>query len=159
MKQYWLMKSEPEAFSIQDLAAAPGQTTCWDGVRNYQARNFMRDDMLVGDRVLFYHSQKNPGVVGTARVVREAYPDHTAFDEKDSHFDPKSDPNDPRWFMVDIRLDQIFDQPVSLKSLRALPELQGMQLLRKGNRLSVMPVAADEYELIVKLGLKPAGQG
>ena len=147
------MKSEPESYSIQDLAADQDRTTCWDGVRNYQARNFMRDDMQTGDGVLFYHSRKNPGVVGTARVVREAYADHTAFDADDPHFDPKSDPDHPRWFMVDIRLEQVFTHPVPLKKLRNIPQLREMQLLRKGNRLSVMPVSAEEFEVIVALGM------
>jgi predicted RNA-binding protein with PUA-like domain len=156
MKGYWLVKTEPGTFSIQDLAAAPDQTTSWDGVRNYQARNFMRDDMRIGDEVLFYHSRKDPGVVGTARVVREAYPDHTAFDEQDAHHDPGSDPDNPRWFMVDIRLERIFDHPVPLKKLRTIPELASMTLLKRGNRLSVMPVAAHEFAVIVDLGMQGA---
>ncbi|HKK33469.1 MAG TPA: EVE domain-containing protein [Desulfomicrobiaceae bacterium] len=151
MKRYWLVKSEPGAFSIMDLAAAPDQRTSWDGVRNYQARNFMRDDMRIGDEVLFYHSRTSPGVVGVARVVREAYPDHTAFDENDPHYDPGSDPATPRWYMVDIRLVRMFDHAVSLKTLRGIPELQAMTLLKKGNRLSVMPVREEEFSLIVDL--------
>ena len=119
-KRCWLLKTEPDCFSIQDLAAAPRQTTCWSGVRNFQARNFMRDDMAVGDRVLFYHSNAEPSaIVGTAVVVREGYPDHTAWDPKDvDHFDPKASPDNPIWQMVDIRLESIFDEPLPLPLLR-----------------------------------------
>ncbi len=150
--KHWLLKTEPTSFSIQDLAAAPAQTTYWDGVRNYQARNFMRDDMSVGDRVLLYHSSVDPtAVVGTAFIVRAAYPDAAAFDAKDPHFDPKSDPSQPTWFRVDIQLEKIFDQPLSLDSLRPIPALKDMELLRKGSRLSVQPVRKAEFEAILKL--------
>jgi predicted RNA-binding protein with PUA-like domain len=146
------MKSEPEVFSIQDLERAPGRTTFWDGVRNYQARNMMRDDMRVGDHVLFYHSNASPpAIVGLARVVREGYPDHTAWDPDDPHFDAKSQPDSPRWFMVDIQLEEIFDQPLSLDELRAVPGLEGMELLRRGSRLSVQPVSAAEFAIILEL--------
>lgn len=155
--KHWLMKSEPLSFSIQDLAALPNQTTCWDGVRNHEARNFMRDEMKVGDRVLFYHSNANPpAVVGTAVVVREAYPDHTAWDPTDSHYDPKSTPENPRWCMVDIQLEHIFADPLPLDALRKVPELEGMELLRKGSRLSVQPVRKSEFDLILKLARRPA---
>src|SRR5207253_10710602 len=135
-QKYWLLKTEPESFSIQDLAAAPKQTTGWDGVRNYQARNFLRDEMKLGDRVLVYHSSTDePAVVGTATIVRESYPDDTAWNKKDHHYDASSTPDNPRWFMVDIRLEQIFKQPLPLSSLRGIAALKNMELLRKGSRL------------------------
>lgn len=150
--RYWLLKSEPESFSIHDLAASPRQTTCWDGVRNYQARNFMRDDMRVGDRVLFYHSSANPpAVAGTATVVREAYADHTAWDPNDKHYDPKASPSNPIWQMVDIRLEEIFPEPLPLDTLRGVPALAHMELLRKGSRLSVQPVTKQEFETVLAL--------
>jgi predicted RNA-binding protein with PUA-like domain len=148
------MKSEPDAFSIQDLAKVPKRTTCWDGVRNYQARNFLRA-MKVGDQVLFYHSNADPpSVVGIAEVAREAYPDHTAFDPKDKHYDPKSTPTSPIWDMVDIRLVQIFQTPLSLDRLRQEPALKRMELLRKGSRLSVQPVTPAEWKIILALAKK-----
>jgi len=147
--RYWLLKSEPDVFSIDDLARAAKQTTHWDGVRNYQARNTLRDDMKLGDLVLFYHSNaKPPGIAGIARVVREGYPDHTAWDPADDHFDPKSDRNDPTWMMVDIRLVEKFPREVSLPELREIPTLADMVLLRKGSRLSVQPVTPSEYAAI-----------
>ena len=150
-KRYWLVKSEPDCFSIQKLAEQPKQTTYWDGVRNYQARNFMRD-MRVGDRVFYYHSSADPpAVVGIAAVVREAYPDHTAQDPKADHYDPKSTPENPIWEMVDIRLEEIFAEPLGLDQLRDVPQLKNMELLRRGSRLSVQPVSAGEFETIVKL--------
>lgn len=150
--KYWLLKSEPESFSIQDLAACSNQTTCWDGVRNYQARNFMRDEMRVGDRVLFYHSSaKPPAIVGTAMVVREAYPDHTAWKRGDHHFDPKASPDNPIWQMVDIRLEEIFVEPLGLDALRKVAALKNMELLRQGSRLSVQPVKKREFDAILKL--------
>lgn len=150
--KFWLLKTEPESFSIQDLAQAPAQTTCWDGVRNYQARNYMRDEMRVGERVLLYHSSADPpAVVGTATIVREAYPDPTSWDAADSHFDPKSTPGSPRWFMVDIRLERIFKEPLPLKKLRGVPALHEMELLRKGSRLSVQPVRKGEFDAVLKL--------
>jgi predicted RNA-binding protein with PUA-like domain len=148
---YWLMKSEPSTFSIDDLARAPGRRTCWDGVRNYQARNFMRA-MKRGDRVLFYHSNAEPpAVAGIAEVVREAYPDHTAFDPKDPHYDPKSDAREPTWDMVDIRLVQKFKRMVPLDELHRVPTLKQMELLRRGSRLSVQPVRPDEWTKILAL--------
>ena len=150
--KFWLLKTEPESFSIQDLAKAPKQTTCWDGVRNYQARNFMRDEMSVGDRVLFYHSSsEEPAVVGLAKIVREAYPDPTAWDPKDSHYDPASTKEEPRWVMVDIKLERIFKEPLPLAMLRGVAALKAMELLRKGSRLSVQPVRKGEFEAILKL--------
>ena len=151
---YWLMKSEPDAFSIDDLARAPRKTTCWDGVRNYQARNMLRDQMKKGDLVFFYHSNcEVPGIVGIVEVVREGYPDHTAFDPDDHHFDPKSDPEKPRWFMVDVKLKKKFSRVVSLRELKACTDksLSGFQLLAKGNRLSVMPVTALQWKFIESL--------
>lgn len=150
-RRYWLMKSEPAAFSIDDLAKARRQTTSWDGVRNYQARNFMRE-MAIGDRVLFYHSNADPpAVAGTAEVVKTAYPDATQFDQRDTHYDPDSDPAHPRWDMVDIRLVRKFAQPISLDRLREESALKGMVLLRKGSRLSVQPVTESEWNHILKL--------
>jgi len=152
-QSFWLMKTEPEVFSIDDLAAAKNQTTCWDGVRNYQARNFMRDLMQFGDRVLVYHSNADPScVVGTATVVTTSYPDPTAWDPNDPHYDPKSDPVNPRWFMVDIQFESKFTDPQSLDMLRTVPELSQMVLLRKGTRLSVQPVSRQEFSTIKKLG-------
>ena len=152
--KYWLMKSEPGEFSIDDLEAAPGGETFWDGVRNYQARNFMRDDMKVGDGVLYYHSNcPETGVVGIATVCREAYPDHTAFDPEDKHFDAKSDPDNPRWCMVDIRFERKFKRVILLRELRRYADgpLADMLLLRRGNRLSITPVTAGEWDFILSL--------
>jgi predicted RNA-binding protein with PUA-like domain len=148
---YWLVKTEPECFSIRDLARLPKQTTFWDGVRNYQARNFMRA-MKLGDGVLFYHSGANPpAVVGTAVVVCEAYPDFTAFDRTNEHFDPKATKDDPIWDMVDIRLESIFDRPIALDELRGIKELAKMELLRRGSRLSVQPVTEQEWQAVIRL--------
>lgn len=152
--KYWLLKSEPDEFSIDDLESRPNQTEHWDGVRNYQARNFMRDEMRVGDRAFFYHSNcKEPGIVGTMRVARSAYPDHTAFDPRDKHFDPKSDPDSPRWFMVDVSFEEKFDRVITLRELKEHSdlELKGFPLLRRGNRLSVMPVSAAHWRFILSL--------
>lgn len=155
-ERFWLVKTEPEAFSISDLAGSDKQTTYWDGVRNYQARNFLRDSMKLGDRVLIYHSNADPtAVVGVAKVVREGYPDHTAFESGHCHFDPDSKPERPTWFMVDLQLVEVFSSPLSLASLREINELEGMELLRKGSRLSVQPVREHEFETIQKLGSKP----
>lgn len=148
-RRYWLMKSEPDAFSWDDLLAANDQTTSWDGVRNYQARNLLRDEIKKGDQVFFYHSSTTPqAIMGTATVVREGYPDDSQFDPKSKYYDEKSDPANPRWFMVDIQADKPFKHPVTLPRLKATPELEGMALLRKGNRLSVQPVTAEEWKLI-----------
>jgi predicted RNA-binding protein with PUA-like domain len=150
-RRYWLMKSEPSAFSIDDLRRASRQTTGWDGVRNYQARNFMRS-MAIGDRVLFYHSNADPpAVVGIAEVVKTAYADPTQFDKKDKHYDPESNPSTPRWDMVDIKYIRKFSQPVSLDQLRKDPKLKDMVLLRKGSRLSVQPVTPAEWEHILTI--------
>jgi predicted RNA-binding protein with PUA-like domain len=150
--RYWLFKSEPESFSIDDLARAPKKTTFWDGVRNFQARNFLRDDVKKGDRVLFYHSGRDSAaVVGTAVVVREAYPDHTAWDKKSDHFDPKASADNPIWQMVDIRLEQVFARPVTLSELRRVKSLTGMELLKRGSRLSIQPVTKSEFDTLLKL--------
>ncbi|ASQ45248.1 EVE domain protein [Legionella clemsonensis] len=155
MTRYWLMKSEPDCFSIDDLRNSPNQTVHWDGVRNYQARNFMRNEMTIGDQVFFYHSNCNPpGIIGIAEVVSNAYPDHTAFDPESEHPDPKSTPDKPRWYMVDICFKEKFKQLISLDTLRQYPELENMLLLRKGNRLSVLPVTKEEWNFITT-HLKP----
>ncbi|MFO7577132.1 MAG: EVE domain-containing protein [Pelovirga sp.] len=149
---YWLMKSEPEAFSIDDLQQKPEQTEHWDGVRNYQARNMMRDDMKVGDQVFFYHSNcAVPGIVGLMEVVREGYPDHTAFDPHSRYFDPGSDPGRPRWFMVDIRYLRHTRRVITLTELKDHDLLENMPLVRKGNRLSIMPVTAAQWHYILGL--------
>ena len=149
---YWIMKSEPNAFSINDLEKMPNQTEHWDGVRNYQARNMMRDQMKIGDQVFFYHSNcKVPGIVGIMDVVRESYPDHTAFDPQSKYFDPKSDPQKPRWFMVDIKYIRHTRRVIPLTELKECDALENMQLVQKGNRLSIMPLTAAEWETILKL--------
>ncbi len=148
---YWLVKSEPDAFSIDDLKNQPNQTEHWDGVRNYQARNFMRDDMKKGDKVFFYHSNcKQPGVVGIAEVVREAYPDHTAFDPDSKYYDPKSIESDPRWFMVDLKFVRETERTITLTELKDIPELEGFPLVRRGNRLSVMPVEEAHWNIVLE---------
>jgi predicted RNA-binding protein with PUA-like domain len=150
-RNYWLMKSEPSAFSIDDLMKADKQTTCWDGVRNYQARNFMRN-MAMGDQVLFYHSNADPpAAVGIAEVVNTAYTDPTQFDKRDAHYDPASKPSSPRWDMVDIKYVRKFSRPLSLDQLRKQTQLKGMVLLRKGSRLSVQPISPLEWEHILSL--------
>jgi len=148
----WLFKSEPDVFGIDDLAAQPGKTDHWDGVRNYQARNFMRDRMAVGDRGFFYHSNtKEPGIVGIVEIAREAYPDHTAFDPEDPHHDPKSGPDNPRWFMVDVKFVRKLDRTITLTELKQHPELEDLPLVRKGNRLSVMPIEDHHWDFILSL--------
>lgn len=150
-RRYWLMKSEPDAYSIDDLHRE-GRAH-WDGVRNYQARNFMRDEMSVGDEVLFYHSNaKPPGVAGLARVVAEGYPDHTAWDPDSPYHDPKSDKHDPRWYMVDVEFVEKFADVVPLEELRETPELEDMMVTKRGMRLSVQPVTASEFKIVRKLG-------
>ena len=147
-KRYWLVKSEPETFSFDDLLAAPGKTTTWDGVRNFVARNFLRDGMKKGDQVFFYHSSTNPqAIVGIAEVAREGYPDSTALDKKHPHFDSDSDPDAPRWFMVDLRAVEKLPRAVTLAELKQRRELDGMAMLRIG-RLSVTPVTEVEWKVI-----------
>lgn len=148
------MKSEPNVFSIDDLRNEPGQTAHWDGVRNYQARNLLRDQMQLGDGVLFYHSNIDPSIVGTATVVKAGYPDHTARDRKGKYFDPKSSPENPIWYMVDIKFESKFPKPLALAELRKVPSLAKMVLLKKGVRLSVQPVAPDEWRTVLALGRK-----
>ncbi|MDA1055821.1 MAG: EVE domain-containing protein [Planctomycetota bacterium] len=153
--KYWLMKTEPSSYSIQDLAAEKKQTTFWDGVRNYQARNYMRDEMKLSDKVLFYHSNADPpAITGVATIVRESYPDHTSWDVDNKHYDPKSTAQSPRWFMVDIKLEQIFAEPIGLDQLRGVAALRDMELLRKGSRLSVQVVRKPEFDAILKLAKK-----
>jgi len=153
MPRYWLFKSDPATFGLDDLERSPGRTTCWDGVRNYQARNLLRDEVGVGDGVLFYHSQtKPPAVVATAEVVRAGYPDPTQFDPGDPGHDPGSSPDAPRWYAVDIRLGRRLERPVGLPELRDTPGLERMALLRKGSRLSIQPVTAGEWKTVLRLG-------
>jgi predicted RNA-binding protein with PUA-like domain len=153
MARHWLMKSEPDVFSIDDLAKAKKQTTGWDGVRNYQARNLLRDEIAVGDGVLYYHSSVDPpAVVGLARVVKAGYPDPTQFDPKSEYYDAGSKPDAPRWFSVEIAFDRKLARPVTLSELRADPALSGMVLLQRGSRLSVQPVTAAEWKRILALG-------
>ena len=154
--RYWLMKSEPDEFSIDDLAAAPDKTVAWFGVRNYQARNFMRDQMKVGDQVFFYHSScPEPGIAGLATVSKQAYPDSTQFEKKSKYFDPKATSETPRWFNVDVKYRKK-SRLVSLDELRTHPELQHMRILQKGNRLSITPVDPAEWEFILGLMKKKA---
>ena len=152
---YWLFKSEPDVFGIDDLAAQPDATDHWDGVRNYQARNFMRDRMKQGELGFFYHSNtKVPGIVGIVEIAREGYPDHTAFDPQDPHYDSRSDPDNPRWYMVDVRLVRRLERTITLTELKELadrPELEDFPLVRKGNRLSVMPVTEEQWNFILGL--------
>ncbi|MEN8191459.1 MAG: EVE domain-containing protein [Bacteroidota bacterium] len=153
MKKYWLVKSEPTAYSIDDLVK--DKKTHWDGVRNYQARNFMRDEMKKGDQVLFYHSNAEPtAVVGVCEVVKEGYPDFTAFDPDEKHFDPKSKSDNPTWIMVDIKLIKKFERAVTLKEIKENPKLSNMRLVQRGNRLSVMPVEKKEFDIILRLSEK-----
>lgn len=143
---YWLFKSEPDAFSIDDLAAKPDQTEHWDGIRNYQARNYLRDQVKLGDQVFFYHSScKDVGIVGIAEVVKESYPDHSQFDPESKYYDPKSTMDKPRWIMVDIKLKQKFKRILSLKDIKAMPEISEIGLVKKGHRLSIMPVTEAEW--------------
>lgn len=150
--RYWLLKSEPEVFGIVDLKNRPKKTEHWDGVRNYQARNFMRDEMKLGDLAFFYHSNcKEPGIVGVVEVVREAYPDFTAHDPESPYFDSRSTPGNPRWFMIDIRFKQQFRHVLRLEDLKKCIELDDMLLLRRGNRLSVMPIDKRHWQFIIRL--------
>lgn len=147
--RYWLFKSEPSAFSIDHLARATKQTAPWDGVRNYQARNFLRDDVQVGDHVLFYHSREEPlGVFGTMQVVRTGYPDFTAFDPKSKYFDPSSDPENPRWYMVDVKLIQKFSEPITREMLAEDSTTAKMMVMKRGMRLSIQPVTVAEWKAV-----------
>lgn len=148
---YWLMKSEPDVFGIDHLKSAPRKTEHWDGVRNYQARNMMRDEMKKGDQVFFYHSNcKEPGIVGIAKVVKEGYPDFTAFDSQQKYYDAKSDPDNPRWYMVDVQFVRKFKRTITLEELKNLSKLKDMPLVRRGNRLSIMPVTEKQWNLILE---------
>lgn len=148
--QYWLMKSEPNAFSIDDLKT--NGTDHWDGVRNYQVRNMMRDQMQVGDLAFFYHSNcQPPGISGVMEIVKAGYPDFTAWDENSDHFDPKSTPDNPRWYMVDVKFKRKFTDLVSLSDLKEHPELIDLPILRKGNRLSIVPVTPVQWDVILSM--------
>jgi predicted RNA-binding protein with PUA-like domain len=151
--RYWLLKSEPGTFGIDDLAASPRRTTCWDGVRNYQARNFIRDDMSPGDLAFFYHSNcPDTGIVGIVEIVTNAYPDSTALDPDDPHFDPKETSESPRWFMVDVRLERKLARTITLRELKASGRaaLRDFQLLQRGSRLSVLPVTGKQWQTILE---------
>ena len=157
---YWLLKSEPHVFSFDDLWSAPGRRTPWDGIRNYQARNRMRDDMRVGDGVLYYHSScPEPGVAGLAEVASEPYPDPTQFEPDSKYFDPKSTRENPRWQLVDVRATARVGRFVALKELREDPRLEGLELLRRGNRLSVQAVSRQQWTHILELAQVPAPSG
>ena len=149
---YWLMKSEPDVYPIDHLRSQKRKTDYWDGIRNYQARNFMRDQMKKGDLAFFYHSNcAEPAVVGIMEIACTAYPDHTAFNSNEKYFDAKSDPDNPRWLMVDVRLKKKFKNPVTLQSIKAQKKLGDMRLVQRGNRLSILPVTALEWHHIVKM--------
>jgi predicted RNA-binding protein with PUA-like domain len=150
--KYWLVKTEPSVFSWEDLQKLPNQTSPWEGVRNYQARNFMRDDMKLGDRVFFYHSVAKPlAIMGIAQVVKEAYLDTFAFDPNSDYYDPKSSPENPRWVMVDLQFESAFAPPITLDELKQTSGLEEMMVLRKGCRLSVQPVTAQEWKLVCNI--------
>jgi len=151
--RYWLIKSEPDAFSIDDLRDTPGKKDHWDGIRNYQARNFIRDDMQMGDLAFFYHSNcKPPGIVGICEIVSEAYPDHTAFDPNEKYYDAGSDPENPRWMMVDVKYRRKTKRMISLEEIKQQADkLEGFPLIRRGNRLSIMPVSKEHWDFILSL--------
>ena len=150
--KYWLMKSEPEEFSITDLKNRPNQTEPWDGIRNYQARNFIRDEMNPGDLAFFYHSNCDiPSIAGIMTIATKARADHTAFEKNNKHYDPKSDPDNPRWFLVDVKFKKQFKHNISLNELREHKRLINMVLLQKGSRLSIMPVTKNEWDYILGL--------
>lgn len=150
--QHWLMKSEPDVFGIDDLYTMPKKTEHWDGIRNYQVRNMMRDDMQVGDLALFYHSNcKPPGIAGVMQIVKTAYPDFTAFDPECKYFDPKSNPDNPRWVMVDVKFKKKFKRFIALEELRQQPGLESMRILQKGSRLSITPIAEKEWDIILAM--------
>ena len=149
---YWLMKTEPDCFGLEHLKAKPKRTEHWDGVRNYQARNFLRDDMQKGDLAFLYHSScPQPGIAGVVKIVRAAYPDHTAWDPDNEHFDPKSSPANPIWYMVDVKLEREFKHLLPLTAIKANPALKDMRLVQRGNRLSILPVTAKEWNTILKM--------
>jgi predicted RNA-binding protein with PUA-like domain len=149
---YWLMKSEPDVYSIDHLRSQKRRTDHWDGIRNYQARNFMRDQMKMGDLAFFYHSNcSEPAVVGIMKIVSAAYPDHTAFDPNEKHFDAKSDPDNPRWLMVDVKFKKKLKMPITLQAIKAEKKLADMRLVQRGNRLSILPVTPSEWRHILKM--------
>lgn len=149
---YWLFKSEPTTFSIDDLAQEPTQTTSWDGTRNYQVRNFLRDRIQKGDCAFFYHSNcKEPGIVGITSIIRAGYPDPSAWNPESKYYDPKSNPESPRWYMVDLRLKQKFSRKLTLADLKKHPLLEKMLILRTGNRLSVTPLSQEEGKIILSM--------
>ena len=151
-KNYWLFKSEPDCFSVVHLASLPGKKTSWDGVRNYQSRNTLRDDVKEGDGVLFYNSNcKLIGIAGVCEVVREGYPDHTALDPNGEHFDPKASKDNPIWYMVDVKLKEIFPEIIPLTRLKAAPGLENMVVNQRGSRLSIQPVTPKEWAIIMKM--------
>jgi predicted RNA-binding protein with PUA-like domain len=157
---YWLMKSEPEEFGIEDLESRPDKREPWDGVRNYQARNMMRDEMKPGDLAFFYHSNcETPGIVGIVKIATEGYPDPTAFDADDDHYDPKSDPANPRWYLVDVEFVRKLQRAITLSELKAERALEQMPLTRRGNRLSVMPVTKKEWEHILAMERREGNRG
>ncbi|WJG09496.1 EVE domain-containing protein [Aliiglaciecola sp. LCG003] len=144
---YWLFKTEPDAFSIDDLSNRPNQTEHWDGIRNYQARNFLRDEVKKGDKVFIYHSScKQVGIAGLAEVAQEAYADHTQFNPESNYYDPKSSVENPRWFMVDVRFVEKFNHVLSLKAIKQMPQISQIGLVKKSHRLSIMPVTEVEFE-------------
>lgn len=152
MAAYWLMKSEPDAFSIDDLRQRPGGHEPWDGIRNYQARNMLRDEMRVGDRVFFYHSScKEPGIVGIMKIARAGYPDATASNPESPYYDPKHTAANPRWYRVDVAFEKKFKRVITLDELKRYPTLKDFTLLRRGNRLSVMPVSDVQWTFILEL--------
>ncbi|MEE8118844.1 MAG: EVE domain-containing protein [Gammaproteobacteria bacterium] len=152
MAGYWLMKTEPDTFSVDDLVAAGTAGTCWEGVRNYQVRNMLRDNFAIGDWALIYHSScTEPGIYGSMRVIRDGYPDYFAWDPESQYFDPRSNSDNPRWYMVDVTIDRKFRQPVLLTKLRETVPLKDMQVLRRGNRLSVTPVTRKQWDTIFVL--------
>lgn len=155
MRRYWLLKTEPAVFSIADLARSPDQRTFWDGVRNYQARNFLRDQIQVGDGVLLYHSNDQPtAVVGTARVTASGTPDPSQFDHQSKYFDEHAKEHEPRWYGVEIELETTFSSPVTLAAIKDDSALEGLELRRRGSRLSVQPVSAEHYRHIVRCGTR-----
>jgi predicted RNA-binding protein with PUA-like domain len=149
---FWLMKSEPNVFGIDDLKGKPHQTEHWDGVRNYQARNMLRDQLRKGDQAFFYHSNcKEPGIAGLMEIARPGYPDHSAWNPQSSFYDPNSSPTNPRWYMVDVRYLRKFRRCITLQELKSHPELAALALLKRGNRLSIMPVAPAQWRFILSL--------
>lgn len=151
--KYWLLKSEPSTFSIEDLINSKEQTTFWNGVRNYQARNYIRDEIKSGDKAIFYHSNINPpSAVGICEIIKNGYPDFTAFDKKSEYYDPKSSRENPIWYMMDVKFIKRFKNPTTINDIKTNPKLKNMILLKKGNRLSVFPISKNEFEEIVRMG-------